>query len=224
MMNTVKGTLEGIDVVLYIVEAGQKYISEDEAKWLSNIKNGSAKSILVVNKTDAHPKDLILGTIALYSERLMPETAIPISALKNEGLDILMSEIIKILPEGPKYYPDDTLTDQMEKVIAAELIREKALLLLEDEVPHGIGVVVEYFRERENSDLLDITADIICDRESHKRIVIGKQGLMLKKIGTLAREDMERIFGNKIFLTLWVKVREGWRNKQGVLRELGYDK
>lgn len=222
MMNAVKGALDGIDIVLYMVEAGKTYISKYEEFWLETIRKSETSSILVVNKIDVHPKEIILPTIETYSKKMEAKAAVPISALTDTGLNVLKSELINLLPEGPKYYPDDTLTDQVEKVIAAEIIREKALQFLKDEVPHGIGVTIEQFKERANSDILDISGNIICEKETHKTIIIGKQGAMIKKIGSLARYDMEKIFGNRVYLQLWVKVRPGWRNNPSILKELGY--
>jgi GTP-binding protein Era len=150
------------------------------------------------------------------------KAVIPISATTGEGTDIVIEEIKKLLPEGPKYFPDDIITDQPERILAAELIREKILELVSDEVPHGTGIEVINFREREGKDLVEIEANIYCEKQTHKGIIIGKEGAMLKKIGTLARVEMENLFGVKVFLKLWVKVKPDWRNSSSMLRTLGY--
>ncbi|HBQ64604.1 MAG TPA: GTPase Era [Clostridiales bacterium] len=224
MLKTVSDALPGGDVILFVTVAGDIPRGEEEARWLERVRRGPASVILVINKIDAHPKHEILKTISGYDPLLSFKTAVPVSALTGEGREELIKEILKLLPEGPKYYPDDTLTDQAERTIAAELIREKALLLLEEEVPHGIGVMVQTYHVRPDRQLVDIQADIVCDRESHKGIIIGKNGVMLKKIGTMARKEMENILGTPVNLQLWVKVREGWKNNPHILEELGYGK
>ncbi|MDP4092646.1 MAG: GTPase Era [Bacillota bacterium] len=222
MVNVAQGTLSEVDVVLFIIEAtnikpgaGDTYIAEQ-------LKNLKTPVFLVINKIDLVKKEQLLAVINNFKEIKDFEAIIPVSAYKGEGVDTLLNEIKKIMPEGPKYFPDDMLTDQPEKNIASEMIREKLLLLLSDEVPHGIGVEVLSFKEREGKEILDIQANIYCERETHKGIVIGKQGNMLKKIGSLARTDMEKLFGSKVFLQIWVKVKPDWRNDASMLKNLGY--
>ena len=164
----------------------------------------------------------MLETIKNFSELMDFKAVIPVSAINADGTDLVVNEIRKLLPEGPKYFPDDMITDQPERMLAAELIREKMLELLQDEVPHGTGVEIITFKEREGKDLIDIEANIYCERETHKGIIIGKQGAMLKNIGSLARIEMENLLGIQVFLKLWVKVRPGWRNSSNILRTLGY--
>jgi GTP-binding protein Era len=160
--------------------------------------------------------------IKKFTELMEFESIIPISAISDEGTDIVLNEITKALPEGPKFFPDDMITDQPEKMIAAELIREKILELVQDEVPHGTGVEIMSFRERQGKDLIDIEATIYCERETHKGILIGKEGSMLKKIGSLSRTEIENLLGTKVFLKLWVKVKPDWRNSDNMLKTLGY--
>ncbi len=223
MVNIAEGTLDGVEAVLFLVEANSKEPGPGDKYILEQLKNVKTPVFLVINKIDTVLKDQILPIIAAYSQIMNFSAIIPISALNNEGVDIIIKEIKKILPEGPKYYPDDQITDQPEKLIVAELIREKILKLLSEEVPHGIGVEVISFKERENKNMVDIRANIYCEKDSHKAIVIGKEGKMLKRIGTLAREEAERILGAKVFLELWVKVKPDWRNDNSILRILGYN-
>jgi GTP-binding protein Era len=223
MVNIAEGTLDGVEAVLFLVEANSKEPGPGDKYILEQLKNVKTPAFLVINKIDTVLKDQILPIIAAYSQIINFSAVIPISALNNEGVDIIIKEIKKVLPEGPKYYPDDQITDQPEKLIVAELIREKILKLLSEEVPHGIGVEVISFKERENKNMIDIRANIYCEKDSHKAIVIGKEGKMLKRIGTLAREEAERILGAKVFLELWVKVKPDWRNDNSILRILGYN-
>jgi GTP-binding protein Era len=222
MVNVASETFNEVDVVLFVVEAtsskpgtGDQYIAEQ-------LKELKTPVFLVINKIDLVKKDLILPLISSYKELMDFEEIIPVSAVNNEGVNIILDGIKRILPEGPKYFPEDMITDQPEKFLAAEIIREKILKLLDEEIPHGIGVEVISFKERENKDLIDIQANIYCEKESHKGIVIGKEGKMLKKIGTLAREEMEGLLGSKVFLELWVKIKPDWRNSDAMLKTLGY--
>jgi len=174
---------------------------------------------VALNKVDAVPRDRV-DAICRKLETMGVKEYCPVSALKKTGLDTLMELILRYLPEGPKYYPEDMVTDRPERFIACELIREKALINLEDEIPHGIGVEIEQFEDGE--ELVRLSAVIYCERDSHKGIVIGKKGGMLKRIGSQARVDLEMLFGVKVFLQLWVKVKPDWRNSPGMLRDLGY--
>jgi GTP-binding protein Era len=222
MVNVAQGTINEVDAVLFLVEAtddepgtGDRYIAEQLKKSKTNV-------LLIINKIDLINKEDLLKVIENFSKLMDFSTVIPVSALNNEGTDIVINEIKKMLPEGPKYFDDDVYTDQPERVIAAELIREKILNNIEQEIPHGVGVEVLTFRERDNKDLLDIEANIFCEKESHKGILIGKKGSMLKKIGTEARTEIENLMGMKVNLQLWVKVRQDWRNKDNMLKTLGY--
>jgi len=222
MVNIAKATLNEVDLVVYIVEANEPKPGPVEMDIINQLKDIKTPIILVINKIDLVKKEQILSVIDTYSKLLNFLHIIPVSALKNDGIDILLEEIKKALPEGPKYFPDDMVTDQTERVLVAELIREKMLHLLSDEVPHGVGVEVVSFKEREDRQIIDIQANIYCEKESHKAIIIGKEGKMLKKIGTLAREEIENLLGSKVFLELWVKAKKDWRNSSAMLKTLGY--
>jgi len=222
MVNVAKATLNEVDLVIYIVEATEPNPGPVEKDIVSQLKDIKTPIILVINKIDLVKKEQILSVINTYSKMLNFLHIIPVSALKNEGIDILLEEVKKALPEGPKYFPDDMVTDQTERVLVAELIREKMLYLLSDEVPHGVGVEVVSFKEREDKQIINIQANIYCEKETHKGIIIGKEGRMLKKIGSLAREEIENLLGSKVFLELWVKAKNDWRNSNSMLRTLGY--
>jgi len=224
MVDAATGTMKDVDAVLFLVEATEGRAGVGDNYIIEQLKNVKTPVILVINKVDKVKKETILALIQHYSELLDFKTVIPISALQGEGVEIVLGELVKLLHEGPQYFPDDMLTDQPEKVIVAEMIREKLLNLLEDEIPHGIGVEVMTFKERPGKGILDIQATIYCERDSHKGIVIGKQGAVLKKIGTLARVDIERFLGTKVYLELWVKVKADWRNSNAMLKTLGYTK
>lgn len=222
MVSLAENTLNEVDIVLFLIEAtdeepgvGDKYIMEQ-------LKQLKTPVFLIINKIDLIKKEQLLSRISKFSAFMDFKAIIPISALNNEGTGIVTDEIKKLLPEGPKYFPDDILTDQPEKMIAAELIREKILELVLDEVPHGTGVEVISFKERKGRDLVDIEANIYCEKETHKGILIGKEGKMLKRIGSLARIDIENLLGVKVFLQLWVKVKPDWRNSDNMLKTLGY--
>jgi GTP-binding protein Era len=222
MVKLAEGTLNEVDAVLFMVEATDKYPGAGDIYIAEQLKAVKTPVILAINKIDLVSKDKLLETINNFSQLMDFKAVIPISATTGEGTDIVIEEIKKLLPEGPKYFPDDILTDQPERILAAELIREKILELVSDEVPHGTGIEVINFREREGKDLVEIEANIYCEKQTHKGIIIGKEGAMLKKIGTLARVEMENLFGVKVFLKLWVKVKPDWRNSSSMLRTLGY--
>lgn len=222
MVNHAENTLNEVDVVLFLTEATDaepgavdRYIMEQLIKLKTPV-------FLIINKIDLIKKEQLFARISQYTSIMDFNAIIPISALNNEGTDIVLNEIKKLLPEGPKYFPDDMITDQPEKMIAAELIREKILELVLEEVPHGTGVEVISFKERSGRELVDIEANIYCEKETHKGILIGKEGKMLKKIGSLARVDIENLLGVKVFLQLWVKVKPDWRNSDNMLKTLGY--
>jgi len=222
MVKVALDSLDGVDLVLFMTEATSAGPGAGDMEIMEQLKKVSIPVFLILNKTDLIKKENLLAIISSYTQYIEFENIIPISAISGDGVDVLLEEIMKFLPEGPKYFPDDIITDQPEKIIAAEIIREKFLTLLEQEIPHGIGVEIISFKEREGKNILDVQANIYCEKESHKGIVIGKNGDMLKKSGTLAREDMENIFGMKIFLQLWVKVKKDWRNSELILKTLGY--
>ncbi|HOM01443.1 MAG TPA: GTPase Era [Acetivibrio sp.] len=224
MVNIAIDSLNEVDLVLFLVEATDMKPGQGDLYIVEQLKKLKTPVFCLINKIDLVEKERILPTIAAYKEIMDFSQIIPISALEDKSVEIIKEEIKKVLPEGPKYFPDDMITDQPEKVIAAELIREKMLELLSDEVPHGVGVEVLTFKKREDKDILDIQANIYCEKDSHKGIVIGKEGRMLKKIGSLSRTEIERLFGTKVFLELWVKVKPDWRNNEFMLKTLGYKK
>jgi GTP-binding protein Era len=195
---------------------------ETELSLIDSIKKQKTKAILVINKIDCI-KDMnrLAKLIDTYRNLYSFEEIIPASAQSNDNLNIVLDSIVKNAPEMPHFFPDDTLTDQPEKVIVAELIREKILQLLRDEVPHGVAVSVDKMRQREDKEILDINATIYCERKSHKGIIIGKSGSMLKKIGSLSRKDIEEFIGMPVNLQCWVKICEDWRNKEGLIKEFG---
>ena len=222
MVGAAERTIKDSDVVLWLVEP-TTYIGAGEQHILEILKQVKAPVILVINKIDTVDKKDILKYIGAY-ERMFPfSEIIPVSALKSDNLDTVLEVIMKYLPCGPMYYDEDTVTDQPMRQIAAEIIREKALRCLQDEIPHGIAVTVEKMKERPDG-LFDIEAEIICEKESHKGIVIGKGGAMLKKIGSSARHDIEAMMDARVNLKIWVKVRKEWRDNDMYLKSYGYSK
>ena len=220
MAETIDDAVEGVDLILYLIEATDKGIGLANEFILNKVKAQKARAILVINKVDSVKKETILELIKLYSEKHNFEAIIPISALKNEGIDVLLDKIIELLPEGPAYYDTEEWTDQTERQIVEETIREKALRSLDDEVPHGIAVEVVSMKKRENKELYDIEATIYCEKRTHKGIIIGKNGAMLKKIGERAREDIEEMLQCKVNLQLWVKVKEDWRDNVSKMNQV----
>jgi GTP-binding protein Era len=221
MAEVTESTLKDVDLILWLVEPTD-YIGAGEQAILARLRKVDTPVMLVINKIDKVKKEEILRFIDVYRKEYDFAAIVPVSALKGENTDDLTDTIFAYLPEGPQYYDEDTVTDQPERQIAAEMIREKALRNLEDEIPHGIAVLIDRMKEREGGTLIDIDATIICERESHKGIIIGKKGLMLKKIGTDARRDIEMMTGTKINLKLWVKVKENWRDSDSLIRNYGY--
>ena len=222
MVNVAENTLKEVDVILWLVEpttfigAGERHIAEQ----LSKIKT---PVILVINKIDTvKSKEEILTFIAAYKDILNFAEIIPVSALKEMNIEDVKSSILKYLPAGPQNYDEDTVTDQPMRQIAAELIREKALRMLDDEIPHGIAVVIDQMKERPNG-IIDVDATIVCERDSHKGIIIGKGGSMLKRIGTAARMEIENLMDTKVNLKLWVKVRREWRDSDMYMKNYGYN-
>ena len=220
MMELVEETVNDTDAVLLVVEP--KEAGKPEEILIENIKASGLPCILVINKIDTLPKEELLAVIAAYQEKMDFHTVIPVSGKKKDGLDVLMRELTALLQDGGALFPEDMTSDQPERVIAAEIIREKMLWRLDREIPHGAAVVIESFDD-EDGDVLTIHATIYVEKNSHKAIVIGKQGAMLKEIGSLARTDLEKRFGTKVFLQLWVKVKEGWRDNLYQMRNFGYE-
>ena len=222
MVSVATDTMNEVDAILYIVEATDIKPGPGDTHIMRQLSEVRTPIILIINKIDLVEKEKLLSLISEYKDRLDFKSIIPVSAVSGEGMDLIMDELKKILPEGPKYFPDDMMTDQTERVLVAELIREKILYYLSEEVPHGVGVEVISFKEREEKDLIDIQANIYCERETHKGILIGKQGKMLKNIGMSARQEIENLLGSRVFLQLWVKVKPDWRNSNLMLKILGY--
>lgn len=221
MNEAAKGAVAGVDLIFYIVDAGQPYGKGEEYIIRSLPKDTPV--FLLLNKIDLLEKDALLHMIMEYSERFPFAEIVPVSALKDDNVDRLLETVISYLPEGPCYYPEDMVTDQPERVIMAEIVREKVLECTSDEIPHAVAVEMQEVKERENGTVY-AGAVIYVERESQKGIVIGKNGAMLKKIGRLARLEMERTLGSKFYLELWVKVKKDWRNKEIYLRNFGFDK
>ena len=221
MMKTVSSTLGGVDAAILVVDAD--YLpGEIEKRILSRFEKDRMPALLAVNKIDKSTPIKVAECIKAYAELYNFSSVIPVSALKNDGVDIVLEETERFLHEGEWLFEEDAMTEQPERQIAAEFIREKILRLMDDEIPHGTAVVIEEFKERK--DLISIRAEIFCEREAHKRILIGKNGEMLKKIGSYAREDLEKFFGIQVYLNLWVKVKENWRDSDFLVANFGYDK
>lgn len=222
MVETAFTMFSEVDVILFLIEADSTEIGRGDRRILDKIIESKKPCILVINKIDLIQKDKLLNLINLYSKEYDFKAVIPISATKKDGIDNIIEEILKLLPEGPKYYADDEYTDQTMRQMTEEVIREKALKFLNDEVPHGIYIEVEEFKDRLTSkgeQIYDISATIYCLRESHKGIIIGKGGNLLKKIATYARQDLEKQFGSKINLKVWVKVKEDWQEKDNIVNK-----
>ncbi|MDI6601710.1 MAG: GTPase Era [Thermoanaerobacteraceae bacterium] len=223
MVETAFGTLQDADVLIYIVEPDGK-IGPGDNMIVEKLRGISLPLLICINKIDTADSDRVNLTAELYKNRLPESQVIPISALYNKNIEFLKQQIIDNIPEGPRYFPEDMITDMPEQFIVAELIREKALNLLREEVPHGLAVEIEDFYREEAKNLVHIRANIYCEKESHKSIIIGKEGRMLKKIGEQARYDIERLLNEHVFLELWVKVKEGWRDSDFMLKNLGFNR
>lgn len=220
MIDTAFTVAGDVDVVLFLIEATSEEIGRGDRIILDKIIESKKPCILIINKIDLIKREKLLSLIELYRAEYDFKAVIPVCAEKNKGTKVIIDEILKLLPEGPKYYDDEEYTDQTMRDIASEIIREKALKLLNDEVPHGIYVDIESFKERKTTkgeDIVDIDATIYCLRESHKGIIIGKGGNLLKRISTYARQDLEKMFNIKINLKVWVKVKEDWQDKDNIV-------
>ena len=223
MVDVAEKTLKEVDVILWLVEpsnfigAGERHIAEI-------LEKVNAPVILIINKTDTVEKDKILEFIDTYRKLFQFAEIIPCSALRHQNTDDIIPSIFKYLPYGPQFYDEDTITDQPMRQIVAEIIREKALYDLNEEIPHGIAVVIDQMKDRPNGKIVDIDATIICERDSHKGIIIGKQGAMLKKIGSNARYELEQMLEQKVNRKLWVKVKKDWRDSDFLVKNFGYDK
>ena len=222
MVNSAKDSIKEVDLVLFLINPEEE-IGRGDKFIIETLKNQKAPIFLVVNKIDEFTQDRLVNTLQIYSKELEFKEIIPISALKNKNVDKLLELMIDAMPEGPKYYPDDMITDVQERFVISEIIREKALRTLRDEIPHGIAVDIIQMKQNEIGTY-HIEVDMLCEKDSHKGIIIGKNGQSLKKIGESARYEIERFLRAKVNLKIWVKVRKEWRDNQNLLKELGYKK
>ena len=223
MIKAVGDGITGVDACLFVTEP-EGEIKETELELLKRLKSEKAPVVLAINKIDTvKQKEQLMERIVQFTSVYDFEAVVPVSALKNENIDVLISELNKLTYDSVHFFPDDTLTDQPERVLAGEIIREKMLLLLDKEVPHGVAVSIEKMRERPQGGIMDVEATIYCEKDTHKGIIIGKKGDMLKRISSKARVDMENFFQCKINLQCWVKVKEGWRNREGIIHNFGLD-
>ena len=223
MVKAVSDSISGVDLCLFVIES-EGDLRETELELIEKFKQQKMPVVLAINKIDTlEDKTVLMKRIMDMTQLYDFEAIVPVSAVKNDGLDALTDELIKQAIPSENFFPEDTLTDQPERVIVSEIVREKMLRLLDKEIPHGVAVAVEKMRERSDKDLIDIETTIYCERESHKGIIIGKKGATLKRISTYARQDMEKFFGCQINLQCWVKVKDDWRNREGLIHNFGLD-
>ena len=223
MVKAVSDSISGVDLCLFVIES-EGELRETELELIEKFKQQKMSVVLAINKIDTlEDKTVLMKRIMDMTQLYDFEAIVPVSAVKNDGLDALTDELIKLAQPSEHFFPEDTLTDQPERVIVSEIVREKMLRLLDKEIPHGVAVAVEKMRERSDKDLIDIETTIYCERESHKGIIIGKKGATLKRISTYARQDMEKFFGCQINLQCWVKVKDDWRNREGLIHNFGLD-
>lgn len=223
MLTAAERTLNEVDLILWLVEP-TTYIGGGEKYIIEKLKMVNTPVFLIINKTDLAGEEEILKAIVAYKDQCDLKEIIPVSALNGDNLSDLIKTVFRYLPEGPMYYDEDTVTDQPERQIVAELVREKALRLLNQEIPHGIAVMVDRMKTRKKGNIVDIEATIVCERESHKGIIIGKNGAMIKEIGSQARIEIENLLDTKVNLKLWVKVKKDWRDSDLLLKNYGYNK
>lgn len=221
MMKNVETALDSVDIVIYVVN-GEKNLDEHDMNIIEQYAKSEIPFIVVINKMDIADREKVLAMIDKLKDIQGIDSIIPISAMKNKKLDLLKERIVANLQEGVPYYPEDMITDKSVRFMASEIIREKAMKFLGEEVPYGVAVSINLFKERDDN-LIDIDADIICEKKAHKPIIIGKGGQMLKKIGTSARYDIEKLLDSKVYLNLWVRVKDDWRDDEKLLDELGYN-
>lgn len=224
MVQAVSDSISGVDACLFVVDAADKELNAAEEELIKKFKAEKMPVILAINKIDMlKDKSELMLKITELSQKYNFSAVVPVSAQNGSGMSDLLDELKNRSSENIHFFPDDTLTDQPERVLAAEMIREKMLRLLQQEIPHGVAVSIESMRERDNAEIMDVEAIIYCEKDSHKGIIIGKGGAMLKKISTFARQDMENFFDIKINLQCWVKVKEDWRNREGLIHNFGLD-
>lgn len=221
MVNVAEKTLSEVDLILYLVEPNT-FVGAGEQHIIKQLEKTKTPVILIINKADTVDQEKMFQAIDTYRKLYDFAEIIPTSALRGNNLDDVIDSIFKYLPYGPQFYDEDTITDQPERAICAEIIREKALHALKDEIPHGIAVAIDQMKDRPNGKIIDIDATIVCEKDSHKGIIIGKQGAMLKKIGTNARYEMERLLDANVNLKLWVKVKKDWRDSDFLIKNFGY--
>ena len=223
MVNVAEQTLKEVDVVLWLVEPTD-FIGKGELHIAEQLKKANVPVILIMNKIDMVAKDKLPGFMENYRKIYDFEEIIPVCALRGVNMEKVISAIFRFLPYGPKFYDDETITDQPQRQIVAEMIREKALRCLDEEIPHGIAVAIDRMKERPDGSVIDIDATIICEKDSHKGIIIGKGGSMLRRIGSQARMEIEKMMEMKVNLQLWVKVKKDWRDSDFMIKNFGYDK
>lgn len=224
MVQAVSDSISGVDSCLFVVDANDEKLNTAELELIKKFKSEKMTVVLAINKIDMlKDKTELMKKLAELSALYDFKTIVPVSAQSGDGLDALLDELKALSVESIHFFPDDTLTDQPERVLVAEIIREKMLRLLDKEIPHGTAVAIERMRERDDGSIMDVEATIYCERESHKGIIIGKGGQMLKKISTYARQDIENFFDIKVNLQCWVKVKEDWRNREGIIHNFGLD-
>ena len=221
MTKIVTESVADTDAVLLMIEPVAEP-GEQETELIARIKASKCPAVLVINKIDTVPKEQLLAVIAAYSQLLDFDAVLPISAKNGKGLDELLTQLEKYAAPGPKLFPDDMTTDQPDRQVCAEIVREKLLYCLDKEIPHGTAVVVTKFSEREDTEIIDLDVTIYCEKDSHKGIIIGKNGAMLKRIGELSRKDIERFMGTRVYLRTWVKVKDNWRDNDALIRNFGY--
>ena len=221
MVKSAREAQQDVDAILLLVEPIDN-IGRTEEQILSKLDKRDVPVILVINKIDTVRRDKLLPVITRYAERFSFAAVVPISAKNDDGVEAVRQELVKHLSPGPQYFPDDMVTDQPERQVCAEILREKLLLCLDKEIPHGTAVEVTRFSEREDSGIIDLEATIYCEKDSHKGIIIGKGGAMLKKVSSLARQDIERFMGTKVYLQTWVKMKENWRDNVNLIQNFGY--
>ncbi|SHJ79434.1 GTPase Era [Paramaledivibacter caminithermalis] len=222
MVKAAKDTLNEVDVIVFLVDES-KNIGPGDRYILELLQDVKTPVILGINKIDKIEPDIFKGIYEEYSKYNVFDEIIGLSAINGKNVDVLIEKITDRLPEGPKYFPPDMITDQPERFIVSEIIREKLLHYLQDEVPHGVAVIVNFMRKRENKDIIDIDVTIYCERNSHKSIIIGKNGKKIKGVGKSARQEIENLLGSKVYMEIWVKVKKDWREKENILRNLGYE-
>lgn len=220
MVKSAEESVGEVDLIIFMTNP-QEEIGKGDERILEGLKNSKKPVFLIINKIDENPQELVAKTLEKYSKYMNFAEIIPISAKKEKNTDILVDLIVKYMPEGPKYYPEDMITDQQERFVISEIIREKALKLLSEEVPHGIAIEIISMK-KDPKGKYQIDANILCEKDSHKGIIIGKSGQMLKRISTYSRQDMEKFLGARVNLEIWVKVKKEWRDSSFLLKELGY--